>query len=832
MSDKRCYLSGSQKRKKKNQTVENVAKLSKIDSFFKNPASELNIDCIASTSRSVSLIEIRSTQEVKDSSKECETDVNNDVDRCVIENSTVAKISYKNKSQNDIGFFPMPLSKEAREKILAGEPCRPLGPFPKDIISKRSFSAEYYSYATITGQKIERYWLCYSPKLDAVYCEPCWLFNEFPESRSWRIGIRDWQGLSKKIKKHESSKSHLHAFMTYGMWKKNKTIVDQLSEEHRKWKEIFTRIIDVVRTLAMCSLPFRGHRENTESIGSESGNFLNIVDLLSRYDSLLRAHLSNEKSRNKYLHHEIQNDMISILACSVMKTLLFRITSAPYYSLILDTTQDISKRDQLSIVIRYTTLTEKNPGENSLQIHESFLGFEEVGDQTSETFENSILLYLKEKGIDIQKCRGQGYDGASNMSGQYTGLQKRIKNIVPTAEYVHCAAHNLNLVLNDSVFNITEVSQFYDIVQQTYVFFSVSLPRWQALNKTLEGELARKKIIKKLCPTRWASRNDCLLALKQNFQCVMKCLTKIILSSHNKQEVEQALVIRKHLDSFQFILMITLQNKILENISRASESVQSKSVDLHKACIFLSHASEKLQHLRRNFSEFFLEAKQLALTWNISCELKQKRRRTVKRYFDEIASDYRIDNPLKAFEINIFNTSLDIAINQIKNRFVSLRTVAENFSFLEPKSLIKLTEKEISEKVNILISKYPSDITCNLISEVLLFRNLLGKEIDTKRNIRDIARLLIEENSFLLSSFPELIATIQLYFTLPVTTATAERSFSKLKLIKNYLRSTMSQSRLSDLAILSIEHEETRAINIDQAVNKFLLKKKRRLGKI
>lgn len=209
------------------------------------------------------------------------------------------------------------------------------------------------------------------------------------------IGIRDWQGLSKKIKKHEFSKSHLHAFMTYGMWKKNKTIVDQLSEEHRKWKEIFTRIIDVVRTLAMCSLPFRGHRENTESIGSESGNFLNIVDLLSRYDSLLRAHLSNEKSRNKYLHHEIQNDMISILACSVMKTLLFRITSAPYYSLILDTTQDISKRDQLSIVIRYTTLTEKNPGENSLQIHESFLGFEEVGDQTSETFENSILLYLK-----------------------------------------------------------------------------------------------------------------------------------------------------------------------------------------------------------------------------------------------------------------------------------------------------------------------------------------------------------------------------------------------------------------------------------------------------
>jgi hypothetical protein len=43
--------------------------------------------------------------------------------------------------------------------------------------------------------------------------------------------------------------------------------------------------------------------------------------------------------------------------------------------------------------------------------------------------------------------------------------------------------------------------------------------------------------------------------------------------------------------------------------------------------------------------------------------------------------------------------------------------------------------------------------------------------------------------------------------TIPISVASAERSFSKLQLIKNYLRSTMSQERLSGLATLSIEHK-------------------------
>ena len=91
----------------------------------------------------------------------------------------------------------------------------------------------------------------------------------------------------------------------------------------------------------------------------------------------------------------------------------------------------------MSVVIRHVNLTEESPGKNKIVINESFLGFTEISDVSSEGFENKILDILKTNDVDISKCRGQGYDGAATMSGRYSGLQKGIKDQVPNAEYVH-----------------------------------------------------------------------------------------------------------------------------------------------------------------------------------------------------------------------------------------------------------------------------------------------------------------------------------------------------------------------------------------------------------
>ena len=80
-----------------------------------------------------------------------------------------------------------------------------------------------------------------------------------------------------------------------------------------------------------------------------------------------------------------------------------------------------------------------------------------------------------------------------------------------------------------------------------------------------------------------------------------------------------------------------------------------------------------------------------------------------------------------------------------------------------------------------------------------------------------------------LDSFPNVYIAYRILLTIPAAVATAERSFSKLKLLKSYLKSTMLQDRLNVLAILSIESEVLELFDYKTLINNFAAKKARRL---
>ena len=98
-----------------------------------------------------------------------------------------------------------------------------------------------------------------------------------------------------------------------------------------------------------------------------------MVALVAQYDSILAEVISLPYRAIKYLSHDIQEELINLLGNAVRSSLVIKINRAPFWSIILDTTSDITRIDQLSVIVRWVDISE-----DKYELVESFLGFVEV----------------------------------------------------------------------------------------------------------------------------------------------------------------------------------------------------------------------------------------------------------------------------------------------------------------------------------------------------------------------------------------------------------------------------------------------------------------------
>ena len=121
-------------------------------------------------------------------------------------------------------------------------------------------------------------------------------------------------------------------------------------------------------------MAFRGHKEDETSLNR--GNFLELVDLLSKYDPVLKEHLIRfKKSIGKkkipsYLLSKIQNQFITVLSKHVKDNIIREIKAAGYYGIMFDSTPDLSHTDQMSEIIRYVHISD-----GKVEVKEVFLCF-------------------------------------------------------------------------------------------------------------------------------------------------------------------------------------------------------------------------------------------------------------------------------------------------------------------------------------------------------------------------------------------------------------------------------------------------------------------------
>ncbi|CAB4036454.1 Hypothetical predicted protein [Paramuricea clavata] len=217
-------------------------------------------------------------------------------------------------------------------------------------------------------------------ELQKPYCEVCWLFADraspnYENHRGWINGVSgSLHNMLEKIKRHEACNMHIQATAVYMRWKSGKTVDKDNEKEIRNnalfWVKVLDRIITIILTLATLTLAFRGHNEHVHDNICEGGNFLGMVYLMAQYDEILAKVISLPARATKYLSPKIQNELIELLAKTVTVSLVHKINASPFWALILDSTSDITRIDQLSVIIRRVQID----GDNC-SIEENFLGF-------------------------------------------------------------------------------------------------------------------------------------------------------------------------------------------------------------------------------------------------------------------------------------------------------------------------------------------------------------------------------------------------------------------------------------------------------------------------
>lgn len=453
---------------------------------------------------------------------------------------------------------------------------------------------------------------------------------------------------------------------------------------------------------------------------------------------------------------------------------------------------------------------------------------------------DKIISLLTKKHLDLKKCRGQSYDGASVMSGVYTGVQQRIKEKCEHALFVHCSAHNLALVVKDSIEGNERVRAFFETVQSVYDFFGHSIVHWREL-QTVSKEEAKARastttsqakslieskisnvVLKTLNPTRWAGRFDAVYALKNRFIDVLKSLSRIILTSNKSKERTKAENLKSKLENFEFVLLLVLQCKILGMINLVSKALQSESIELLCAHQMLEKVMLEITELRQNFEIIKIEALNICNLWGIRTEFQQKRLRKVKKHFDELCQDERLEEPEANFKATVFNPVMDTLFTQIHSRFAGMKAVLDVYQIIQPEFLVNASENIIHEKALHFANTFSEDISPDFPSQLSSVRILFQDELKKIKTVKQFADMIIIDYFSLSSSYPDVCTACMMYLTLPVTVAKAERSFSKLKLIKNYLRSTMAQERLSSLALISIENDVAQQLDFEEIIEQFV----------
>ena len=209
----------------------------------------------------------------------------------------------------------------------------------------------------------------------------------------------------------------------------------------------------------------------------------------------------------------MHNECLEVMALHIVRKICSDVALNGFYTIMADECTDVSNKEQFTICLRWM--------DENLVDHEDVLGLYNVGTIEADSLVKAILDVLCRAGLSLNECRGQCYDGASNMSGSKRGVVAQIQAKGSRAVLTHYG-HALNLAVGDTI------KQSKLCRDSMYTAFEISKlirfsPKQNAPFDHIEVEVPADEEgyamgIRAFCPTRWTVRGGAIASIIENYE--------------------------------------------------------------------------------------------------------------------------------------------------------------------------------------------------------------------------------------------------------------------------------------------------------------------------
>lgn len=606
------------------------------------------------------------------------------------------------------------------------------------------------------------------------------------------IGFKNWKKATEKFKCHESSHAHAAA-VTQQI---NEPVVAQLSsycrEQQEKSRNSLLALVKCISFLARQGLALRGHEQG-------QGNF----DQLVKYTASMNDYLQLWLTRNQdYTSPTIQNEFLSLIAKEIVRSVCsdVRKQNPAIFSVIVDGTKDIAGIEQESVCVRYVS--------KDLHPVEVFLGFYAADSTTGQNIATIIEDVLQRLQLDMSLLRGQAYDGAANMAGVYNGAQAIIRRKQPLALYVHCVSHCVNLATEAALSESAMMRDAVSLVNEVGVLSSQSGKFQTAFIGVATSLYEKFHKLRPLCPTRWTVRAKAIQHVLDQYESILVSLEE--MASLNGDAATRASgLLAKFLQANTYISLV-LALDILGQLEQLNASLQARKKTMGGMKSAVDHILQSLDMKRKDinhYNKLFNEGSEKCKELDLN-EFQLPRQRKPPKRFSGPAASFQHQTVEQYFLVEYYKL-IDTASSKLNDTVNQEGAV--DFQSLEA----CLLSGDVN--VNDACQKYPEIDISLLRIQLEMFRQQFT--FDTIDEAADVLRSQVPEVRKLFSQVEVLLRVL---LVIPVTSCEAERSFSSLRRLKTWLRSTLSQERLNSIAVCNVHQEYIDGLDLKAIVNEFV----------